>query len=135
MFKRSDIGVNNSKNLKLSGNVIPNSVSSVEEDLRILDRILDDIENIGDDNYVDTMLDCGNKKKESHSNSKNSTHLKRNVGKVEEVQKLVVEKKLTATEQVRIIIYIYLLISESSHFNSFRFGHYVPPPSPSSDYS
>ncbi|KAK6639854.1 hypothetical protein RUM43_008129 [Polyplax serrata] len=99
MFKRSDIGVNNSKNLKLSGNVIPNSVSSVEEDLRILDRILDDIENIGDDNYVDTMLDCGNKKKESHSNSKNSTHLKRNVGKVEEVQKLVVEKKLTATEQ------------------------------------
>lgn len=115
MFKHPDVRLD--RNLKLTGNLIRDSVSSVEEDLRILDRILDDIENLGDDKYVDTMLDCGSKKKEgiNNNNSKNSSHLKRNAGKVEEVQKLVVEKKLTATEQVNRNLFLFPVYLKSIH--------------------
>lgn len=77
----------------------PLVLSSVEEDLRILDRILDDIDKIDRENYVDTMIDCN----VHHNNNNNNTSRKKNnhqneAGKGEEAQKLV-DKKLT-TEQV-----------------------------------
>lgn len=115
------------RNSKLN-EVVDTNASPVTEDLKILDRILDDIENLEDDKYVDTMLDSNNKKLQSSHNIRNNKSDKsisggggggsgddggftesrrrkrrsssKHHGKAEEVQKLVVEKKLTATEQV-----------------------------------
>ncbi|KAL0276808.1 UNVERIFIED_CONTAM: hypothetical protein PYX00_004299 [Menopon gallinae] len=106
MFKSADDTAITERNLKSSAN--PEPVSSVEEDLRILDRILDDIENLEEDNYDDTMIDRSNynnnnnNKSSVSSGNANKNNRKNGSGKKEEVQKLVVEKKLTATEQVTV---------------------------------
>lgn len=106
MFKEPDDNINTRRNhFKTVNNSNIELVSSVEEDLRILDRILDDIENLDEDKYVDTMIDCNNK----NNNNNNSNKRNNGVNKVEEVEKLVVDKnkKLKTTEQVNMFL-LYL---------------------------
>lgn len=117
MFKEIDDNISTGRDLiKTINNPNNESVTSVEEDLRILDRILDDIENLDEDEYVDTMIDCNNRNNNNNNTDhKNSKKKKNNddADRTEEVKTLVVErgKKLTTSEKVKhfkmIFLYMY----------------------------